>query len=199
MLMRSSNVVAAPSGFAVLNTSAKPDDVVPKEVSTALAESVQPEFTSADIRAARRVLADEPVWLVPAVEGRLCMVRLVFPLVTGAQGRDLGPIPAQVCASEAEARAGELVSTHSLATSATRRASTSIVGIVPDGVRQVSLISRLGTSTTLPVIRNSYATVALEPASVTFVVDRGGRRVTRMVPLATFRSQSSFPGPPAAG
>ena len=72
--------------FAVLDVGPAESDGVDREVSEMLANSVNPEFDKSDIRVARRVLALNLGWLVPAVDGSLCLVRLVYPLITTVDG-----------------------------------------------------------------------------------------------------------------
>jgi hypothetical protein len=190
-----STVAALPSaGFAVFDSVPVADDTVPREVATALSQSAHPEFSNADIRAARRVLANSPGWLIPATNGALCLVRLVYPLVASVDGTASAPIPSQTCAPESAAQAGRLVETQSLATSGTQARDAKVVGVVPNGVTTVDILLRHRSSMTVAVIRNAYEAVVAAPFAVRFVTSRhGDQRVT--IPLTTFSTRSRSPQP----
>lgn len=178
---------AQPAGaFSVFAQQANADDVVPQLIDEALEQSVQPEFTRSDIAAARRVLPDDPVWLVPAANGELCMARLKFPLVASFHGTPLPTIPAIVCAGQAAALAGRLVVTQSLALRArTATAPTRVIGVVPDGASRVRVIFRHGKAMSVEARRNGYELILDDPERIQFQIRRTGKLITETVPLVT--------------
>jgi hypothetical protein len=194
---RPANEVKPSSRLAVLLNPPSPADAIPNEVTASLEASVKPEFSRADIHAARRVLADSPGWVVPAANGEICFVRLVYPLQVAGQSTTLSPIPSQICASEAEAQNGRLVETQSLATSGTHSRETKILGVAPNGVDAIDIVVSHGSSIILPVIRNAYETIAANPVAVRFIKLRDGRPITHEVPLKTFSATSPSPTAPA--
>jgi len=173
------------AGFAVFDASPTANDALPAEVAASLRDSLAPEFSSADIRAARRVLALEPGWLVPVSNGEICLVRSVYPLATGGHSKPLPPTIQHSCASDAAAREGRLVATQSLATSLGGSPSARVVGVIPTGVASVTIVSRSGQSTTVAVDRNAYETVIREPATIRFVTVGHARRIKREIPIVT--------------
>jgi len=179
-------------GFTVLRAARTPDDKVPPEVADALAESQQPEFSLADIRASRRVLANTPAWLVRAANGETCFVRLAYPLMTRIDETPLGPIPTHHCVTESTAQAGGLVETQSLATSGTHSRLTKVLGIAPNDVAGVKILTRSGKSLEVAVVRNAYEAVVPQPTAVRFIFF-GHRTSSAVVPLETFRSNRPSP------
>lgn len=179
-----------PSGFAVFNQASTAGDVIPREVATTLAQSTQPEFSYNDIQAARRVLPDEPGWLVPAVNGELCLVRLVYPLTSSVHGAPLSPRPSRTCASESTTLAGGLVVTASLATSGK---ATQVFGIVPDGVTSVKIVVREGHAVRIGVLRNAYSAIVLQPVKVEFLTIRNHHTMTEAVPLSVSAIRNTAP------
>jgi hypothetical protein len=63
-----------------------------------------------------------------------------------------------------------------------------VIGVVPDGVRSVSVISGDGHQTVVSVRRNSYASTVVEPTTVKFSDHVGKGTVLRQVPIASFDS-----------
>lgn len=98
----------ASTGFAVSRTPATPDDALPAEVATRLAESFKPKFTRADIRAARRVLAQTPAWLLPNGNGEVCLVHRVNSLVAATPDSAAASLYRHTCAPEGQAKQGSL-------------------------------------------------------------------------------------------
>jgi hypothetical protein len=176
------------AAFEVFDDASTADDLLPREAAAALSQSPEPEFTEVDIRDARRVLAEDPVWLVPTTNDELCLVRVVYPLVATAHGKALSPATTHTCTTEAAAQAGRLVETESLAASPSGSRSTRVVGVAPNGVLTVAITSTVHTHTTVAVDRNAYETVLDDPDVVTFVTHRDHRPVTQAVPLAFFNS-----------
>jgi hypothetical protein len=181
------------AGLAVLGEAPMSSDLLPAEVVTALTQSVRPEFTGADLRSARRVLPLNPGWLVPAEDGQACLVRLVYPLIATERGTPLGPTPSYVCASEVATREGRLVETQSLTTSGTGTRNARVVGVVPNGVAAVTLVSGNGRQVTVPVFRNAYEAIAVDPIVVRFVVVDSHHQMKRSIRLTNFSSVNSVP------
>ena len=173
-------------GFAVFDGAPTPSDALPAEVAATLTRSTKPEFGNAEIKDARRVLANDPGWLVPAANGEVCLVQLIYPLIAPAHGEVLPPTPATSCAPEAQVQAGQLVGTHSLSASVTRVADSTVTGVVPDGVAAVTIISSHARSTTLDVVRNAYEATVRDPVAVRFVTTSHGKPETHTVQLTTF-------------
>jgi hypothetical protein len=173
-------------GLAVFDGSPTPADALPPEIIAMLSRSSHPEFGKADIRAARRVLANDPGWLVPASNGEMCLVRLVYPLIAKVHSATLPPIPLHTCATKHSAETGRLVETQSLATSGTRSHDNKIVGIAPNSVATVKILSDRGSDTTVDVIRNAYEAIVVDPVAVLFLTLGHGKVLTHTVPLTTF-------------
>jgi hypothetical protein len=172
---------AASTDFAVLKQAATPDDEVPPQVATALHESVEPEFTVSDIGAARRVLANEPGWLVPAADGELCIVRVVYPVAAGISSSTPEPSTSRLCVPEPTAVLGKLVLTHSLSPILQdRQGDIQVIGVVPDGITSVSIVSQNQHSLNVDVLRNAYSAVVVDPETVRF---HGPRRIADPVRL----------------
>jgi hypothetical protein len=114
-------------------------------------------------------LADDPGWLLPASNGEICFIRLVYPLVASAKGEDLHAVPTYSCQSEANARAGRMVETQDLITAQGRAGKVRVVGVVPDGVAQVSIEERGGRNVPIPTAQNAYEAVLDAPVSVSYV------------------------------
>lgn len=182
-------------GFVVFDGAPTPDDVIPVEVATALMRSERPEFATADIRKARRVLANDPGWLVPATNGEICLERLIYPLIADIKGAALQPTPSQMCTSESEAQAGRLVETHALLTSGREAKYSTVVGVVPNGVATVTIVSRSGRRISVTVLRNAYEAVVADPVSVRYVMRHRGRLEEHAIPLTSFNSRSASPQP----
>jgi hypothetical protein len=168
------------------------EDRVSHEVATALAQSLRPEFSSQDIRAARRVLLDHPGWLVPAANGEVCLVHVVYPTVSELGGATLPPATAHACAPESAALGEGIVESQSL-TSGTYARTARIVGVVPNDVGTVTITSRAGVRTAATVIRNAYEAVIQEPVAISFVVHRHGRLYTHVVGVRVVHARSRSP------
>jgi hypothetical protein len=193
---RSSTTEAVPhAGFAVFDGAPTPADALPSEVVAWLEKSSQPEFDEAGIRASRRVLAGYPGWLVPAANGEMCLVRLIYPLIAAVHGTALPPTPSQTCAPQASAEAGRLVESQSLATSGTRSVQNRVLGVAPNGVAKVTIISSRGRRVTVEVIRNAYETVVEDPLAVEFVTTSHHKSVTHTIPLTSFNGRNVSPQP----
>lgn len=175
-------------GFAVFDGVPTSSDSLPAEVATALSRSVQLAFGKAEIREARRVLVNAPGWLVPAANGKICLVELIDPLVAKEDGQVLPPATTMSCAPEASAEAGRLVGTRSLSASLTKATDSNVTGVAPNGVATVKIIVSHGRSLTVDVVRNAYEAVVADPVAVRFTTTSHGKRITHTVRLATFSS-----------
>jgi hypothetical protein len=193
--LRNGTVQARPRHieFAALAGPYAPQDAPPSVVVNALRDSSQPEFTAADVRAARRVTPNDTVWLVPSEGGNLCLVALVAPLVPLVNGTTLPPTPSWDCTPISSARAGRLVVTQSLATTPVVSPLTKVLGVVPDGVSLVEVISTRGRVRRVGVLRNTYEVAMRDPAIARFVTRDSRRVTTHTISLVTFR------GSPANG
>jgi hypothetical protein len=147
----------------------------------------------ADIYGARRVLPDQQGWLVSAPEDRLCLVRIVYPLVSEMDGKYLYPSVSRSCVSEAAAEAGRLVEVQSLSTTFVKHPPTRVDGIVPDGVRYVTIRFAGTASKVVEVVRNAYEAIVTNPRSVSFAAERGGRQHRYTVPLLSVAGGASTP------
>jgi hypothetical protein len=170
--------------FAVF-ASRTGDDELPSEVATALAHIQRTKFSNADIDDARRVLASQPVWLVPASEDKVCIVRITYPLAGATQETGMAPAIGRTCNSEGEAQAGLLVETRTLGPSPSGWSRMSVIGIAPDGVADVTITARNGLATTAPVQRNAYEAVVAGPVSVIFRTHHDHRAERHVIPLGS--------------
>ena len=144
-------------------------------------------MNGASVGAARRVSSTVPAWLVPENDERLCLIYTVNAFRPGSGGRSLPPAVVHQCATVAAATVGGLVVTQSLSPSS--RAVTSsmlVIGVVPDGVTGVSIISGDGHQTVVSVRRNFYAGTVVDPTAVKFSGRVGNGRVSRQVPIVSF-------------
>jgi hypothetical protein len=173
-------------GFAVFDDAPTPSDALTGEVAGTLSRSVQPEFGKAEIADARRVLANDPGWLVPAANGEICLVQLIYPVIGAVHGEVLPPTPETACQPEALVEAGQLVGTHSLSASLTQATDSNVTGVAPNGVATVKIISSRGRSTSVDVIRNAYEVVVADPIAVRFTTTSHGKPITHTVRLTTF-------------
>ncbi len=185
------------AGFSVLSEPGSADDSMPPQLNEALELSTEPEFTRLDVALARRVLPEDPVWLVPDAGGGLCLATLDYPLVLAA--RPLPAVPSYSCSTRPDSLEGKLVVAQSLTTT-TRSAHrpTSVYGVVPDGVDQVRVRSGDGRVATSTVIRNGYAAVVDDPERVEFRVRRGDRFIAYSVRVVTPSFKGSTPSSHAA-
>jgi hypothetical protein len=170
--------------FAVF-ASRTEDDELPGEVTVTLAHSHNPKFSNADIDDARRLRALQPVWLVPASEDKVCIVRILYPLPGATQGTGTARAIGHTCNSEGEAETGELVETHTLGPSPSGWSRMSVIGIAPDGVADVTITARNALATTAPVQRNAYEAVVAGPVSVTFRTHHDHRAERHVIPLGS--------------
>lgn len=180
-------------GFAVLRTTRNSDDALPSELASVLSQSTQPEFTEHDMYAARRILALNPGWLIPAANGEVCLARLVYPLSPPDAASVSSPIPANTCVPEASAQAGRLVETQSLSTTVSAPGRDRVVGVAPDGVTTVNILQRNGRHVAVPVIRNGYEAIASDPVAVRLAVSLDRRQVIDVIPLRTFSARNPSP------
>jgi len=153
-----------PRGFAVLRSRRTSDDGLPASALHALASSRRPYFAASSYRGARRVLASPPAWLLSANGGDLCLVHIIYPLLSSFHGELLAPTPTFTCGSPAQARQGRLLDVQSLSTTATARAPALVLGVLPDGIGSVTIGSRDGPDVTAPVLRNAFAAKIRAPA-----------------------------------
>jgi len=181
--------------FAVLQTARTRGDVVPFSVARYLLESDEPRLSGTDIQGARGVLPNQQGWLVPAAEDKLCLVRVVYPFVSKSDGEHLPPSISRACSSEVTAEAGRLVETQSLSTTLAKRLPTRVDGIVPDGVHHVSVHSTDGASKVVPVVRNAYEVIVVNPRFVSFVAEQAGRRRRYVVPTPSAAGGRPYPLP----
>jgi hypothetical protein len=173
-----------PAVPAVLRRPGSAEDVLPQAVVSSLRESVQPEFDLASLHSARRVLADQPVWLL-AAGGEVCLVRLVYPLVSG---RGLPSLVTHECASPSVTAAGSLVVVQSLVTSSSDTpAPARVIGIAPDDISAVTIRCKGAADLRVAVMRNAYEAVVANPVSVDFRVRVNGRLRHTVIPLSTFQ------------
>ncbi|MGE5700789.1 MAG: hypothetical protein ACM3VU_00070 [Arthrospira platensis] len=168
-------------------------EVIPADIALALAENPQPGFNGADLRAAKRVLADEPGWLLPAANGELCLVRVVYPLVSESKGVVLPPARSLTCASEAKIQAGRLVDVQALLTSGTKAKESKVVGVAPNRVSTVTVISRDGRQLPVVVRQGAYEAVVANPVGLSFTTRDSGRLEKHVIALSTFSGQSATP------
>lgn len=186
--------------LSVLDMPRTPDDFVASAVVSSLEKSQRPTFDQTDIRAARRVSANRPVWLLPATNGELCLTGLVYPLVAKAHSQQqLPPTPTLICDSALSTEAGELVRTQTLTTTDADSTFARVIGIVPNDVAMVTMISRHGARVSIPVIRNAYEAVVADPTSVRFITYTDGHTKTHLVPLVMFSARSPSPRNPSNG
>ena len=183
----------SPSALAVLRAPRTADDAIPSWVAHFLAKSEEPTLSDENIAGARRVLANQQGWLLPAPESELCLAMVVDPLLPEVNGQRLYPSAKLACASEAEAQQGRLVVTQSLSPNFVKRLPTRVIGIVPDGVSEVTIRGADGVSARVAIIRNAYEDVLVNPSSVSFTATTGGHRQRYEVPLASAAGTSSTP------
>ncbi len=164
------------SAFAVLRTARTDADLVPSRVARYLLQRDEPSLSPVDIQDARSVIHNREVWLVPAPEGMLCLVRMIYPLILGVHGEHLPPIAGGKCSSGRDAEEGHLMATLSLAVRPAERVPTRVYGIVPDGVRRVLARSSRNVVRTVTVQRNAYEFIMVNPRSVSFTAGQGGGR-----------------------
>jgi hypothetical protein len=149
----------------------------------------EPTLSVADLRAARRVLAHQRGWLIPAPPNELCLARVVDPLVREVDGQRLHPSVERSCVNRMGAAAGRLSEAQSLSTTFRKRMPTRVVGIVPDGVDTVTIRFDGGASTNVAVAHNSYEDVLINPSSVSFT----GTKRHYVVPLPSVAGASNTP------
>jgi hypothetical protein len=179
------------SAFAVLRQPRTADDVLPKQIADSLRETERPAFSSQDVSAARRILANTPAWLLPADNGEVCLAMLEYPV---ARGASFAPIPLHGCVPEGAARLGKLVLVRSLATVPTTSDSRAqVLGIVPDGVPSITVRARDPRLSTVAVLRNAYSLVVNGPRQMHFQTRRSGRRTVVAVPLTTPKTSNTAP------
>ncbi|HLH13220.1 MAG TPA: hypothetical protein VKV16_00405 [Solirubrobacteraceae bacterium] len=172
------------AGFSVLAEHASASDALPRQIAEALELSTTPEFNHADLAAARQVLPDNPVWLLPSMSGELCLAALDYPLVKQSGNHVLPPITSNECSTKSEALEGKLVVTRSLGTTArTAHGFARVYGVVPDGVEQIRVFFRHGHVASYAAIRNGYEAVVDDPERIEIKTRRAGHSITEIVPL----------------
>lgn len=172
--------------FAVLDSARTAVNALPAVPRGESAGAPGSPLAIADEHAARRLLPTVAAWLVPASDQRLCLAYTVKALTRGPGGASLPPAIVRQCATVSAAAVGRLVATQSLSMYRGFGAAL-ILGVVPDGVAHVSIVSGDGHTTALPVSRNSYAGTIVDPTSVSFSDRVGnGAVVSRTVPVASF-------------
>jgi hypothetical protein len=185
-------------GLAVFADAPTPSDSLPREAIASLANSVQPEFSAVDIHTARRVLANTPGWIVPASDGELCMVRVVYP-VAPTPGVPFSPSVAYRCSTEPEVEAGRLVETQYLGTTVSRSPHARVVGVAPNGVASVTIVTGDGLQTAVAVTRNAYEAIVDDPVVARFVTFKDGHSHQNAIPLARMPVLSAAPKPNSGG
>jgi len=186
---------ANPPPFAVLQSPATRRDASSPSVARDVLKARSPTFSITDIRDAREVLAKQEGWLIPAAEGKLCLVRVVYPLVPRSNGERLPPSISQTCASEADAMDGRLMETQSLSTTFAKRLPTRVDGVVPDGVHHVVVRSIGDAKKAVPVVRNAYEVIVVNPRSVSFVAKQARRRRRYIVQTPSVAGGRPYPLP----
>jgi hypothetical protein len=178
--------------FSALDRKRTVEDALPSVRRGPSVGRQVPLSEEASVDAARRLSSTS--WLVPVSGGRLCLVYSVKALTRGPGGSPLPPALVQQCATVSAAIAGRLVVTQSLGLSS-RAASGAvlILGVVPDGVRRVSVIGGDGHTTSLLVGHNSYAGTVVDPTAVSFSDHAGNTTVSQMAPVASFDGGSERP------
>jgi hypothetical protein len=184
-----------PSAFSVLRAARTSSDAVPLSFARDLLRSSEPNLYEPDIEGARKVLSHQLAWLVPGPGGALCLVRVVYPLVSEGQGERLPASLGRVCSSEGAAREGRLMETQSLSTTFAKRLPTLVDGIVPDGVHRVVVHSIGGVRRAVPVVRNAYEAIAESPRSISFVAPQAGRRRPYVVLTPSTAGGRPYPTP----
>jgi hypothetical protein len=169
-------------GFAVLTSREPTGARPPAQVIASLQKSQDPAFSNRDIADARAISPLGGVWLVPNGESDLCLVRLIAPLIPVLDGEHLPDGVIRSCATARAASQGRLVEVQALVTSRHVSGRNLVVGIVPDGVRSVT-ISLLHGSRHLSVARNSFGALVGIPTALTFADPNG---VVQRVRLQTF-------------
>lgn len=179
--------------FGVFHTVRSKADVLPTwAISRLLEIHEKPFLSSRSLRAARRVLSHQEVWLVPA-EGDVCLVGVVYPLVPEMNGERLPPSVGRLCLSEAAAEKGQLFEVRSLSTTIARRLPMRVEGIVPDGVHRVTIRYLRGASRTEAVTRNAYEATVVNPHTLSFVTDTGGQPKRHVISLPSVAGASPTP------
>jgi hypothetical protein len=173
------------SPFGVLRSSPSDGDGLPAWVIGDMRRSDRAAFASLDLTGARRVLGRRRAWLLPMAPKGLCLVQVVRPLVAEFHGKALPPTVGQICLPEHAVEIGELRQSRSLSTTFTTHLRTLVEGIVPDGVRSVTVHFEHHSSERVPVTRNSYEATVVNPHSVSFSVSTDGHRRDRVVSIAS--------------
>lgn len=179
---------APASSFAVLSSAPSGDDALPTDVVASLSRNVEREFSRADIRAARRVLANKPAWLIPAANGEMCLVARVY--APASRGPVLPPTLTTDCAPEEAANSGEIVETQSVDNNTQ---TVRLVGVVGDGVGTVAVVTRHGPPVVIDVIRNGYEALVRKPIAVTFLMRHGQHVTKHSIPVAVPPSKLGQP------
>lgn len=187
--------LSRPPRFAVFSQTAASQEALPAEAAADLRQSAQPRFSAAGIGMAARVLPGNSAWLVPAANGEVCLVRIVYPQVATLRGQPVPPAVGRDCVPEAVAQQGRLLETQTLGGVLHGAVRSNVFGIVPDGVRAVAIVSRGGESQTVAVERNAYEALAVEPSAVRFVQRQGSRSWHRSVAVVSFNANSASPRP----
>jgi hypothetical protein len=142
-----------------------------------------------------RTGSGDAAWLLPGSDEELCLLYTVKALTRGPEGRPLPPAFVRRCTTATAATAGHLVVTQSLAASPRDSSAVLILGVAPNGVARVSVISGSERTRVLPVRRNAYVGTVVDPRAVTFSARVGNTTVSRLVPVASFDGPSARPAP----
>lgn len=187
------------SAFAVLNSARTRADTVPSKVAHYLLQLDEPSLSPVEIQDARTVLPNRRVWLVPAPEGMLCLVRMIYPLVLGVHGEHLPPAVGGKCSSEKGAQEGRLMASQSLSVRPTERVPMRVYGIVPDGVRNVLARSSRDVVRIVRVQRNAYEFSMVNPQSVSFATGQGRGRGRYVVSIPSIAGAKQSPSSSSTG
>jgi hypothetical protein len=186
--------------FSMLHRPLTSDDALPslrhspRGPVAATGGRLGPLSDTESAHAARRLSSAVPAWLVPGSDERLCLLYTVKALTRGPGGRPLPPAIVQRCTTLAAATAGRLIVTQSLSPSSRARSgSVLILGVVPDGVTRVSVISGNGHKIVDLVRLNSYSGIVVDPTEVKFSDRMGNGPISRQVPIAGFGRREAKP------
>lgn len=152
--------------LALFDSAATADDSLPFTASSTLSEAGRRAIQHPGAR--RVAVGIDPTWLVPLIDGRLCLVQLVYPIVV-TDTRTAAPITSITCASESETVAGNLIVADSLMAEVRTHERSLIIGIVPNGVPRVEVRETDGRVSIIRVTRNAYEALVGRPKSVEFV------------------------------
>jgi hypothetical protein len=159
--------VAQAQHFGVLRRAMRGSDAVPAKIKSGLAaaEDLEQNTDGFNIAQARKVA--DGSWIAPGY-GAICKV--------DADPNGLAYGFGVSCADDDDAMDGRLVSTYF--GEGKRGGETTIVGVVPNGVDQVTITRDDGGKQTADVIENAYTVSSvMDPVSVSFTDADGSHKV----------------------